>query len=50
MLACQVSGDARKPVPGIADQVCHKPECAATEGGWKLESSDLWRREIILSL
>ena len=40
----------RKPVFGVSDQVPHKPGCTATEDGWRLEISDLDRREIVLSV
>ena len=46
---CHLSRDARKPVFGISDQVRHKPVCAVSENGKKLEISDLGRREIVLS-
>ena len=38
----------RKPVFGSSDQLRHKPACTVTEAGWKLEISDLRRREIVL--
>ena len=44
-----LSRDARKPVFGVSDQVRHKPVCAVSENGKKLEISDLGRREIVLS-
>ena len=31
----------RKPVFGVSDKVRHKPVCTATEGGWRLEISDV---------
>ena len=31
----------RKPVFGVSDQVRHKPDCTATEHGYRLEISDL---------
>ena len=40
----------RKPVFGVSDQVRHKPGCAVTEDGWRLEISDLGRRGIVLSV
>ena len=40
----------RKPVFGVSDQVQHKPDCTATEDGWRLEISDLGGRGIVLSL
>ena len=46
---CKMSRDARKPVFGVSDQVRHKPVCAVSEYGKKLEISDLGRREIVLS-
>ena len=45
----EMSRDARKPVFGVSDQVRHKPLCAVSEYGKKLEISDLGRREIVLS-
>ena len=39
----------RKPVFGICDQVRFKPACAATEARYRLESSDIESRGIILS-
>ena len=36
----------RKPVFGVSDHVGHKPACAATDDGQKLENSDLGRRGI----
>ena len=44
-----LSRDARKPVFGASDQVRHKPVCAVSKYGKKLEISDLGRREIVLS-
>ena len=44
-----MSHDARKPVFGVSDQVRHKPPCAPTGGGLKLEILDLERREILLA-
>ena len=38
----------RKLVFGVSDQVQHKPGCATTEDGLKLEISDLSRRGIAL--
>ena len=29
----KISGDVRKPVFGVSDQVRHKPGCTVTEGG-----------------
>ena len=40
----------RKLVFGVSDQVPHKPDCTATEDGWRLEISYLGRREIVLSV
>ena len=40
----------RKPVFGVSDQVPHKPGCAITEDGEKLEISDLAIRGIVLSM
>ena len=34
----------------ISEQVRHKPVCAATESGWKLEILDLRRRGSVLSM
>ena len=34
----------RKPVFGVSDQLRHKPDCKATEDGWRLEISDLGNR------
>ena len=42
--------DARKPVFQVSEQVPRKWVCAVTEDGWKLEISDLRRREIVLSM
>ena len=39
----------RKPVFRVCDQVRHKPACAATEARYRLESSDIETRGIILS-
>ena len=39
-----------KTVFGVSDQVRHKPGCTATEDGKRLESLDLGRREIVLSV
>ena len=39
----------RKPVFGVSDLVRRKPACTVSEGGKKLEISDLGRREIVLS-
>ena len=33
---------------GFPDQLRQKPDCTATEDGWRLEISDLGRRGIIL--
>ena len=40
----------RKSVFGVSDLVRHKPGCAVTEDGYKLEISDLDRSEIVLSM
>ena len=40
----------RKPVLGVSDQVRHKPGCAVTEDGLRLEISDLGSRGIVLSM
>ena len=40
-----MSRDKRKPRSLGSDQVRHKPACAATEDGQKLEVSDLRREE-----
>ena len=40
----------RKPVFGVSDQIRHKPGCTATEDGKRLETSDLGRRGIVLSV
>ena len=32
-----MSSNIRKPAFGVSDQVSHKPACAATEDGWKLD-------------
>ena len=40
----------RKPVFGVSDQVRHKPGCAATEDGWRLEISDYGSTGIVLSV
>ena len=45
----QMSLVVRKPVFGVSDQVRHKPGCAATENGQRLEISDLGRG-IVLSV
>ena len=39
----------RNPVFGVSDQVRHKPDCTATEVGYRLEISDLESSEIVLS-
>ena len=41
------SRDTRKLVFGVSDQVSHKPACADTEDGYKLEISDLRRRVVL---
>ena len=38
------------PVLRVSDQVPHKPSCAATEDGLRLEISDLRSRGIVLFL
>ena len=40
----------KKSVFGVLDQVPHKPGCAATEDGERLEISDLGSRGIVLSV
>ena len=45
----KISLDVRKPVFGVSDGVPHKPDCAATEGGKRLEISDVGSRGIVLS-
>ena len=40
----------RKPVFRVSDQVRHKPVCAATEDGLRLQISDLGSRGIVLSV
>ena len=50
MLPHNMSRDARKPVLGVSDQVLHKPAGTVTEAGYKLEISNLKRREIVLSV
>ena len=45
-----VSCNARKLVFGVSDHVRHKPVCAATKDGYKLEILDLRRRGIVLSM
>ena len=40
----------RKPVFGDSDLVRHKPGCATTEDGYRLEISDLESRGILLSV
>ena len=45
-----VSHVVGKPVFGVSSQVPHKPDCTATEDGWRLEISYLGRREIVLSV
>ena len=40
----------RKPVFGVSDQVRHKPDCIASEDGWRLEILDLRSRRIVLSM
>ena len=34
----------------VSEQVRHKLACTSTEAGWKLEISDLKRRESVLSV
>ena len=46
----EMSRDARKPVFGVSDQVRHKPVCAVSENGKKLEISDIRRSGNILSV
>ena len=43
-----MSGNERKWVFRVSDQVRHKPVCAVTEDGLKLEISDL--RRLVLSV
>ena len=45
-----MSNDARKPVFGIFDQVQHKPACAATVDGLRLEILNLTGGRIIILL
>ena len=45
-----LSRKVRKPVFGVSDHVRHKPVCAATADGYKLDMSDLRRRGIVLSV
>ena len=40
----------RKRVFEVSDQVRHKPGCAATEDGQRLEISDVGSRGIVLSV
>ena len=47
--ADQKSLVTRKPVFGVCDQVRHKPGCAATEAGWRLEILDIETLGIVLS-
>ena len=44
-----MTGDARKLVFMVSNQVRHKPACTVTESSWKLEISDLSRRGIVLT-
>ena len=37
-----------KPDIVVSDQVQHKPGCPANENGWRLETSDLGRRGVVL--
>ena len=46
----KMSRSVRKPVFVVSDQVRHKPGCAATEDGKKLEFSDLGSRGIVLTV
>ena len=46
----ELSRNTRKPVFGFSDQVLHKPGCAATEDGERLDILDLESREIVLSM
>ena len=47
---CHMRLVVRKPVFGVSDQVPHKPGCADTEDGERLEISDLGSRGIVLSV
>ena len=49
-LSIQMSLVLRKPVFGVSDLVLHKPGCAATEDGYRLEITDLESRCIVLSM
>ena len=40
----------RKPGFGVSDHVQHKPGCAVTEDGVRLEISDVASRGIVLSM
>ena len=40
----------RKPVFGVSDLIQHKPGCAVTEDGQRLEISDLKSRGIVVSV
>ena len=44
-----MSSKVTKPVFGVSNQVRHKPGCTTTEDGYRLESSDLESRGIVLS-
>ena len=49
-LSLYMSLVVRKPVFGVSDLVRHKPGRTTTEDGYRLEISDLDRREIVLSM
>ena len=49
-LATHMSLILRKLVFGVSDKVRHKPVCAVTEDGKRLEILDLGRRGIVLSM
>ena len=40
----------RKPIFGVSEQVGHKPGCAVTEDGERLEILDFERIGIVLSM
>ena len=51
MLPCyNLSPVMRKPVFGVSDQAPHKPGCATTQDGYRLEISYIESRGIVLSM
>ena len=49
-VAASITAVTRKPNFWVSNQVRHKPGCATTDDGWRLEISDLGSRRIVLSM